>query len=198
MVVSAEEELERVLPDDLSSEIESGSLKDDNSSSSSYAVESSEFALRLVNGVKSMNLEEITHYDLVNSFSLVDEKKCLFLFIKALPYDPIVAMYPEHPFLFFKGVPVPRSFNLTEDFVSDIETYMKGNNSDDLDDLHLHDLEPYYLDAYESAVRIYNDIAEKTRNSYLANVKQAKSQVIEVSAAMVCGFIVLLALVGLS
>ena len=67
-----------------------------------------------------------------------------------------------------------------------------------LSDLHLHDLEPYYLDAYESAVRIYNDMAEKTRNSYLANVKQAKSQVIEVSAAMVCGLIVILALFGLS
>ena len=198
MVVSAEQELEHGSNEDPSSEIESGSLKDDNSNSASYAVESSEFALRLVNGVKSMNLDEITHYDLVNSFSLADEQKCLFLFIKALPYDPIAALYPEHPFLFFKGVAIPRSFNLTEDLVSDIEIYMKGNNSEYLNDVHLHDLEPYYLDAYESAVRIYNDMAEKTRNSYLANVKQAKSQVIEVSAATVCGLVVILALVGLN
>jgi hypothetical protein len=75
---------------------------------------------------------------------------------------------------------------------------MKGNNGEYLNDIHLHSLEPYYLDAYESAVRIYNDMAEKTRNSYLANVKQAKSQVIEVSAATVCALVVILALVGLS
>ena len=198
MIVSAEQELERESNEDLISEIKSEALQDDDSISESYEVESSEFALRLVNGLKSMNLEEISHYDLVNSFSLVDEQKCLFLFIKSLPYDPIVALYPERPFLFFKGVAIPRSFNLTEDLVSDIEIYMKGNNSEHLNDLHLHDLEPYYLDAYESAVRIYNDMAEKTRNSYLANVKQAKSQVIEVSAATVCGLVVILALVGLN
>ena len=75
---------------------------------------------------------------------------------------------------------------------------MKGKNSEYFTDLHLHDLEPYYLDAYESAVRIYNDMVEKTRDTYLANVKQAKSQVIEISAALVCGLFVILALVGLS
>ena len=198
MVLSAEHKLESGTNKDQTSEIESGSFQDDDSSSSSYEVESSEFALRLVNAVKSMNLEEITHYDLVNSFSLVDEQKCLFLFIKALPYDPIVALYPEHPFLFFKGVAIPKSFHLTEDLVSDIDIYMKSNNSEYFNDIHLHNLEPYYLDAYESAVRIYNDMAEKTRNSYLANVKQAKSQVIEVSAATVCALVVILALVGLS
>ena len=51
---------------------------------------------------------------------------------------------------------------------------------------------------HESAVRIYNDMVEKTRLNYLANVKQAKSQVIEISAALVCGLVVVLALVGLS
>lgn len=198
MTVSAEQELEREASEDLSSGIKDEPVQDDNLSSATYEVESSEFALRLVNAVKSMNLEEITHYDLVNSFSLVDEQKCLFLFIKALPYDPIVALYPEHPFLFFKGVAIPKSFHLTEDLVSDIDIYMKSNNSEYFNDIHLHNLEPYYLDAYESAVRIYNDMAEKTRNSYLANVKQAKSQVIEVSAATVCALVVILALVGLS
>jgi hypothetical protein len=107
-------------------------------------------------------------------------------------------MYPETPFLFFKGVPVPRSFDLSEAVANDIETFMKGKNSEYFAELHLHDLESYYLDAYESAVRIYNDMVEKTRISYLSNVKQAKSQVIEISTAAVCGFVVILALVGLS
>lgn len=160
--------------------------------------ESSEFALKMINSVKAMNNGEMSHYEMVNSFSLADELKCLFMFIKALPHRPIVPMYPEAPFLFFKGVLLPRSFDFTEEMAHDIETFMKGKNSDYFKDLHLHDLEAYYLDAYESAVRIYNDMVEKTRLSYLANVKQAKSQVIEISAAIVCGLVVIMALFGLS
>lgn len=160
--------------------------------------ESSEFALKMINSVKAMNNGELSHYEMVNSFSLADELKCLFMFIKALPHRPIIPMYPEAPFLFFKGVMLPRSFDLTEEMASDVETFMKGKNSDYFKDLHLHDLEPYYLDAYESAVRIYNDMVEKTRASYLSNVKQAKSQVVEISAAIVCGLVVVLALFGLS
>ena len=160
--------------------------------------ESSEFALKMINSVKAMNNGEMSHYEMVNSFSLADELKCLFMFIQALPHRPIVPMYPEAPFLFFKGVLLPRSFDLTEEMAHDIETFMKGKNSEYFRDLHLHDLEAYYLDAYESAVRIYNDMVEKTRLSYLANVKQAKSQVIEISAAIVCGLVVIMALFGLS
>ena len=160
--------------------------------------ESSEFALKMINSVKAMNNGEMSHYEMVNSFSLADELKCLFMFIQALPHRPIVPMYPEAPFLFFKGVLLPRSFDLTEEMAHDIETFMKGKNSEYFKDLHLHDLEAYYLDAYESAVRIYNDMVEKTRLSYLANVKQAKSQVIEISAAIVCGLVVIMALFGLS
>ena len=160
--------------------------------------ESSEFALKMINSVKAMNNDEITHYEMVNNFTLADEQKCLFMFIKALPHRPIVPMYPETPFLFFKGVALPRSFDLTEETASDIETFMKGKNSENFNDLHLHDLDPYYLDAYESAVRIYNDMVEKIRASYVANVKQAKSQVIEISAAIICGLVVVLALFGLS
>lgn len=160
--------------------------------------ESSEFALKMINSVKAMNNGEMSHYEMVNSFSLPDELKCLFMFIQALPHRPIVPMYPEAPFLFFKGVLLPRSFDLTEEMAHDIETFMKGKNSEYFRDLHLHDLEAYYLDAYESAVRIYNDMVEKTRLSYLANVKQAKSQVIEISAAIVCGLVVIMALFGLS
>ena len=160
--------------------------------------ESSEFALKMINSVKAMNNGEMSHYEMVNSFSLADELKCLFMFIQALPHRPIVPMYPEAPFLFFKGVLLPRSYDLTEEMAHDIETFMKGKNSEYFRDLHLHDLEAYYLDAYESAVRIYNDMVEKTRLSYLANVKQAKSQVIEISAAIVCGLVVIMALFGLS
>lgn len=164
----------------------------------SELVGSSEFALKMINAVKSMNNDEISHYEMVNSFTIADELKCLFMFIKALPYSPIVPMYPETPFLFFKGVLFPRSYDLTEDIAMDIETFMKGKNSEYFKDLHLHDLDSYYLDAYESAVRIYNDMVEKTRASYLSNVKQAKSQVIEISAAIVCAMVVVLAIVGMS
>ena len=160
--------------------------------------ESSEFALKMINSVKAMNNDEISHYEMVNNFTLADEQKCLFMFIKALPHRPIVPMYPETPFLFFKGVALPRSFDLTEETANDVETFMKGKNSEYFSDLHLHDLDPYYLDAYESAVRIYNDMVEKIRASYVANVKQAKSQVIELSAAIICGLVVVLALFGLS
>jgi len=170
----------------------------DNAENSDQEIESSEFALKMINSVKAINSGDLSHYEMINSFSLADELKCLFMFIKALPHRPIVPMYPETPFLFFKGVTLPRSFDLTEEMAHDIETFMKGKNSSYFEDLHLHDLEPYYLDAYESAVRIYNDMVEKTRANYVANVKQAKSQVIEISAAIICGLIVILALVGLS
>ena len=102
------------------------------------------------------------------------------------------------PFLFFKGVALPRSFNLTEEVANDIENFMKGKNNEYFDELHLHDLSPHYLDAYESAVQMYNDMVEKARTSYLSSVKQAKSQVIEISAAIICGFIIILALVSMS
>ena len=55
------------------------------------------------------------------------------------------------------------------------------------------------LNAFEMAITIYNGKAEKVRTSYLAAVKNAKSQVIEVSAAIVCVIIIIvtaLALVG--
>jgi len=161
-------------------------------------LESTDFALKLVNSVKSMNASEITHYDLINSYSMADELKCLILFVKALPYEPIVPMYPETPFLFFKGVAMPRFFNLSENDAIDIENFAKGKNSEIFEDMHLHDLDDYYLDGYENAVRIYNDMMEKTRNSYFSSVKQAKSQVLEISAALICGFVIILVLLGIS
>jgi hypothetical protein len=160
--------------------------------------ESSEFALKMINAVKLMNNGEITHYEMVNSFSLADELKCLYLFIKALPYNPIAKIYPEAPFLFFKGVPTPQAFDISEDIARDIETFMKGQNSEYYTELRLHDLEQPYLDAYESAIRIYNDMVEKTRDSYHASVKLAKSQVMELSAVFVCLVVMFLAIITLN
>ena len=159
---------------------------------------SSEFAIKLVNSVKSLNNEEITHYELVNLFNSAEELRCLFLFIRALPYNPIAKIYPEVPFLFFKGVMVPQSFDLSEEMAQDIETFMKGQNSEYYTDLRLHDLQQPYLDAYESAIRIYNDMVEKTRDSYHASVKLAKTQVFEISAVFVCLLVLLLTVIGIS
>ena len=159
---------------------------------------SSEFALKLVNALKSLNNEEITHYEMVNLFNSPEEQRCLFLFIRALPYNPIVKIYPEAPFLFFKGISVPQSFDLSEEMARDIETFMRGQNSEYYSDLRLHDLEQPFIDAYESAIRIYNDMVEKTRDSYHASVKLAKSQVFEISAVFVCLFILILTLIGVS
>ena len=90
------------------------------------------------------------------------------------------------------------TFDLSEEMAQDIETFMKGQNSEYYTDLRLHDLEQPYLDAYESAIRIYNDMVEKTRDSYHASVKLAKTQVFEISAVFVCLFVLLLTVIGIS
>ena len=174
------------------------SISDDQSDEQDISKATSEFALKLVNALKSMNNEEINHYEMVNLFSSPEELRCLFLFIRALPYNPIVKIYPEAPFLFFKGISVPKSFDLSEEVARDIETFMKGQNSEYYSDLRLHDLEQPFIDSYESAIRIYNDMVEKTRDSYHASVKLAKSQVFEISAVFVCLFVLVLTLIGVS
>ena len=173
-------------------------ISDTNSDEQELSKASSEFALKLVNALKSLNNEEISHYEMVNLFSSPEELRCLFLFIRSLPYNPIVKIYPEAPFLFFKGISVPKSFDLSEEMVRDIETFMKGQNSEYYSDLRLHDLEQSFIDAYENAIRIYNDMVEKTRDSYHASVKLAKTQVFEISAVFVCLFILILTLIGIS
>ena len=189
------------LPDvdeNLESTIEGSANDEVATSEEQLAQNKSEFALKLVNSVKAMNSGEFSYHEMINSFVLADELKCLFLFLKALPYNPISRIYPETPFLIFKGVVKPNMFDLSEETVRDIENYMKGQNSEYYNDLRLHDLDQYYLDAYESAVRIYNDMAERTRNSYQASVKQAKSQVIEISAVFVCLVVIAITLFGIS
>ena len=159
---------------------------------------SSEFAFKLVNSVKSMNMGDISYHELANVFVTAEELKCLYLFVKALPYSPITPIYPETPFLFFKGVPMPRAFDMSEETAISLENFMKGQNSSYYDGLRLHDLDQSYLDAYESALRIYNDLIEKTRNSYHENVKLAKNQIFEISAVLVCVFVIFLTLLGIS
>ena len=173
-------------------------ISDTTSDEQELSKASAEFSLKLVNALKSLNNEEISHYEMVNLFSSPEELRCLFLFIRSLPYNPIVKIYPEAPFLFFKGISVPKSFDLSEDMVRDIETFMKGQNSEYYSDLRLHDLEQPFIDSYESAIRIYNDMVEKTRDSYHASVKLAKTQVFEISAVFVCLFVLILTLVGIS
>ena len=186
-------------PDENKTEIKIvGSTPGDQSDEQDNSKATSEFALKLVNALKSLNNEEISHYEMVNLFSSPEELRCLFLFIRSLPYNPIVKIYPEAPFLFFKGISVPKSFDLSEEMAGDIETFMKGQNSEYYSDLRLHDLEQPYIDAYESAIRIYNDMVEKTRDSYHASVKLAKSQVFEISAVFVCLFVLLITLIGVS
>ena len=141
-------------PDENITEVAASDSTEDQDEINSKA--SSEFALKLVNAVKSLNNDEMTHYEMVNLFTSPEELRCLFLFIRALPYNPIVKIYPEAPFLFFKGIIVPHSFDLSEEMVRDIETFMKGQNSEYYSDLRLHDLEQTFIDAYESAIRIYN------------------------------------------
>ena len=182
--------------EEITSEV--STLEVEENSDAALNRQSSEIALKLVNAVKSMNNGEMTHYELVNSFNSSNELKCLFLLVRALTYNPIAKIYPETPFLFFKGVSVPAAFDLSEQTAIDIETFMKGQNSEIYSDLRLHDLEQPYLDAYESAIRIYNDMVEKSRDTYHASVKLAKSQVMEVSAVFVCLFIILLTIIGVS
>ena len=189
---------EQKTPDERTAEQTDAQYPDDSSETEFDSKVSSEFALKMINAVKSMNNGEITHHEMVNSFSLADELRCLYLFIKSLPYNPIAKIYPEVPFLFFKGVPTPQAFDLSEEMARDIETFMKGQNSEYYSDLRLHDLEQPYIDAYESGIRIYNDMVEKTRDSYHASVKLAKSQVMEISAVFVCLVIIFLTILGLS
>ena len=160
--------------------------------------ESSELAFKLINVIKTLNTAEISHHELTHSLTVTDELKCLYLIIKSLPYHPISAIYPETDFFFLKGVPIPKAYDLSEDTVEEVERILKNRNSEDIGELHLRDLDQYYLDAYEGAVGMYHEMVERSKNSYNASVKQAKSQVIEISSALVCGLVIVLALFSLS
>jgi len=156
-----------------------------------------EFALKLVNSIKAMNLGEISYHEMVANFTLADDLKCLYLFLKAAPYSPIVPIYPQEPFFLFKGVKVPTAFDLTEADAHTITSYMESEQQEYFVDLRLHDLDQYHIDAYERSIRIYNDMVDKTRDSYHSQVRDARSQIIEISAVIICVSIIVIVLAGL-
>ena len=151
-----------------------------------------DFAIQLVETLISLNNDEISSYEAINRFTTKAELSCLIIFARSIPLSPIAAVYPENAFLIFKGVAVPKSVNLTQEKLTEIEERIMASNDITNDNLHLLDLPPEMLNAFEIAVTIYNGKAEKIRTSYLAAVKNAKSQVIVVSAAAVCVAIIII------
>jgi hypothetical protein len=157
----------------------------------------SDFAIKMVDTLVSFNDQNISSYELPNRFFTKDELSCFGLFSKSVPINPLPAIYPEDGFLLFRGVPVPKSVNLTSANLEEIQHILQTSNSTDLNSIHLSDLAPDMINSYQMATQIYNDRVEKIRSSYLANVKNAKTQVMEVSAAVVCGFVIILTLASL-
>ena len=151
-----------------------------------------DFAIQLVETLISLNNDEISSHEAINRFTTKAELSCLIIFARSIPLSPVAAVYPENAFLIFKGVAVPKSVNLTQEVLTEIEERIMSSNDISNDNLHLLDLPPEMLNAFEIAVSIYNGKVEKIRTSYLAAVKNAKSQVIEVSAAAVCVAIIII------
>ena len=156
-----------------------------------------DFAVQLVETLISLNNEEISSYEAINRFTTKAELSCLIIFARSIPLSPIAAVFPESAFLIFKGVVVPKAVNLKQETLTEIEERIMASNDISNDNLHLLDLPPEMLNAFEIAVTIYNGKAEKIRTSYLAAVKNAKSQVIEVSAAVVCVSIIIITALAL-
>ena len=156
-----------------------------------------DFAIQLVETLTSLNTDEISSYEAINRFTTKAELSCLIIFARSIPLSPIAAVYPESAFFIFKGVAVPKSVNLTQEKLTEIEEKIMTSNDISNDNLHLLDLPPEMLNAFEIAVTIYNGKAEKIRTSYLAAVKNAKSQVMEVSAAVVCVSIIVVTALAL-
>ena len=158
----------------------------------------SDFAIKMVDTLVAINEQQISSYELPNRFFTTDELNCFGFFSNSVPVNPLPAVYPENGFLIFRGVPVPKSVNLTSANLEEIGYSIKSSISADAQDQQLSNLGSDMINAYQIATQIYNDRVEKIRISYLANVKNAKSQVMEISAAVVCGFVIILTLVSLA
>ena len=157
----------------------------------------SDFAIKMVDTLVSFNDQQISLHELPNRFFTKDELACFGLFAKSVPLNPLPAIYPENGFLLFRGVPVPKAVNLTSINLEEIQNALQTSNSIDLNNLHLSDFAPDMINAYQMGTQIYNDRLDKVRASYFVNVKNAKTQVVEVSAAVVCGFVIILTLASL-
>ena len=156
-----------------------------------------DFALKLVDTLVGLNEQVISNYELTNTFFTKEEVHCFGFFARSVPLNPLPANYPENGFLIFKGVAVPKSVNLASSTLAEIEKIVQASESPDVEILHLSDLAPDMLNAYEMANQIYNDKLGKVAATYMSNVKNAKAQVVEISAAVVCGFVILLTLASL-
>jgi len=80
-----------------------------------------DFAIQLVETLISLNNDEISSYEAINRFTTKAELSCLIIFARSVPLSPIAAVYPEGAFLIFKGVAVPKSVNLTQEKLTEIE-----------------------------------------------------------------------------
>ena len=169
---------------------------DDEIEAESHRIEA-DFALQLVYTLIKFNNEEFSSIEIPNRFTGREEMSCFALFAQAAPINPIPANYPEAGFLFFKGVPVPKSANLTPTGLDEIGQVLRSNYSISFGDLNLADLDPVMINSHQMAAKIYNDRVDKMRASYSANVKNAKAQVLEISVAVLCGFAVILILASL-
>ena len=158
----------------------------------------SDFAIKMVDTLVAINEQQISSYELPNRFFTTDELNCFGFFSNSVPINPLPAVYPENGFLIFRGVPVPKSVNLTSASLEEIGYSIKSSISADAQNQQLSDLGSDMINAYQIATQIYNDRVEKNRTSYLANVKNAKEQVMEISAAVVCAFVIILTLLSLA
>ena len=158
----------------------------------------SDFAIKMVDTLVAINEQQISIYELPNRFFTADELNCFGFFSNSVPVNPLPAVYHENGFLLFRGVPVPKSVNLTSASLEEIEQIIKSSISEEALGQQLSDLGSDMINAYQIATQIYNDRVEKIRISYLANVKNAKSQVMEISAAVVCAFVIILTLLNLT
>lgn len=158
----------------------------------------SDFAIKMVDTLVAINEQQISSYEIPDRFFTTDELSCFGFFSNSVPINPLPAVYPENGFLIFRGVPVPKSVNLTASTLEEIRHIIKSSVPEDVQGLQLSDLSSEIINAYQIATRIYNDRVEKIQLSYIANVKSAKAQVMEISAAVVCGFVIILTLVSLA
>ena len=156
-----------------------------------------DFALKLVDTLVGLNEQVISNYELTNTFFTREEVYCFGFFARSVPLNPLPAIYPENGFLIFKGVAVPKSVNLASSTLAEIEKIIQASESPDVEILQLSDLAPDMLNAYQMANQIYNDKLGKVAATYMSNVKNAKAQVVEISAAVVCGFVIILTLASL-
>ena len=123
----------------------------------------SDFAIKMVDTLVAINEQQISSYELPNRFFTTDELNCFGFFSNSVPINPLPAVYPENGFLLFRGVPVPKSVNLTSASLEEIEHIIKSSISEDAQRQQLSDLGSDMINAYQIATQIYNDRVEKIR-----------------------------------